>query len=90
MRRGVIRQKVLSMKIDPARWLILELKGSHDWNLQVVGPEPLCVELAKLKECEAMDEAVSMAKAHFRVVNPRVIIPGLVQWREALVVESAA
>jgi hypothetical protein len=90
MRRGVIRQKVLSMKIDPARWLVLELKGSHDWNLRVVGPEPLYVELAKLTECEAMDEAVSMAKSHFGVVNPRVIIPGLVQWREALVVESAA
>jgi len=40
MPKGFIREQIFSMKIDPKRWLILETKGFHDWNLRVVGPEP--------------------------------------------------
>jgi hypothetical protein len=87
MPRGFIREQIFSMKIDSERWLILETKGRHDWNLRVVGPEPLEVDLVELTVREAKDWAVSMAKEHFRNVNRRVIIARFQEWHEALFVE---
>jgi hypothetical protein len=87
MPRGFIREQIFSTKIDPKRWLILETKGRHDWNLRVVGPEPLVVDLVELTDREAKKWAVSLAKVHFRRVNPRVIVARFQQWREALFVE---
>ena len=49
MPKGFIREEMIfSIKIDPKRWLILETKGRHDWNLRVVGPEPLDVYRGKV------------------------------------------
>jgi hypothetical protein len=89
MRRGFIQDRIFSTKIDPERWLILEQKGVHNWNLRVVGPEPLNVELVELTGREARDRAVSMAKEHFKDVNPRVIVPRFQRWRMALFVERS-
>jgi hypothetical protein len=89
MPKGFIREQIFSMKIDPKRWLILATKGRHDWNLRVVGPEPLNVDLVELTDREAMDWAISLAKVHFRKVNPRVIVARFQQWREALFVEQS-
>ena len=82
----LIRQ-MLSAKIDPERWLVLIKRGLHQWNLRVVGPEPLDVELVELTDQEAKNHALSMANEHFRAVNPRVIIPRFQQWRVALSVD---
>ena len=88
MPRGFIREQIFSMKIDPKRWLILETKGLHDWNLRVVGPEPLEVYRVKLTVREAKDWAISMAREHFRKVNPRVIVAQFQRWQEAVFVEQ--
>ena len=77
------------MKIDPKRWLILETKGRQDWNFRVVGPEPLEAYRVELTVPEAMDWAMSLAKEHFRNVNPRVMIAQLQRWREAVFVERS-
>jgi hypothetical protein len=90
MFKGFIREEMIfSMKIDPKRWLILETKGRHDWNLRVVGPEPLDVYRVKLTVREAKDWAISIAKEHFRNVNPRVIVAQFQRWREAVFVERS-
>ena len=87
MPRGFIREQIFSTMIDPERWLVLETRGRHDWNIRLVGPEPFDVDLVELTAQEAKDWAVSMAKEHFRNVNPRVIVARFQQWREALFVE---
>jgi hypothetical protein len=89
MPRGFIREQIFSTIIDRERWLVLETKGHHDWNLRVVGPEPLDVDLVELTAQEAKDWAVALAKEHFRNVNPRVIVRRFQRWREALFVERA-
>jgi hypothetical protein len=48
-----------------------------------MGPEPFDVDRVALTDHEAKDWAVSMAKEHFRNVNPRVIVQRFQQWREA-------
>ena len=90
MPRRLIRVRIFSAQTDPERWLILELKGRHDWNLRVVGPEPLNAELVELTVHEAMDQALSMVKVHFRDMNPRVTLAPFQRWREALFVEQSA
>ena len=87
MPRGFIREQIFSMKVDPKRWLILETKGRHDWNLRVIGPEPLEDYLVESTVREAKDWAISRAKEHFRNVNPRVIVAQFQRWREAVLVE---
>jgi hypothetical protein len=82
--RKFIRREMFSVKIDPERWLLLIKKGFHDWNLRVLGPEPLEVELLKLTDHEAQSEALTLAREHFRAVNPRVRIPRFQRWRLAL------
>ncbi len=89
MPRRFIREQIFSIVIDRKRWLVLETKGNHDWNLRVVGPEPLDVDLVELTAQEAKDRAVALAKEHFRKVNPKVLLERFQQWREALFVESA-
>jgi hypothetical protein len=89
MSKGFIREQIFSMKIDPKRWLILETKGRQDWNFRVVGPEPLEAYRVELTVREAMDWAMSLAKEHFRNVNPRVMIAQLQRWREAVFVERS-
>jgi len=89
MPKGFIREQIFSMKIDPKRWLILETKGRHDWSLQVFGPEPLQTYRVQLTVREAKDWATSMAKEHFRNVNPRVIVAQFQRWREAVFVERS-
>ena len=90
MPKGFIREEMIfSIKIDPKRWLILETKGRHDWNLRVVGPEPLDVYRVKLTVREAKDWAISIAKEHFRIVNPRVIVAQFQRWQEAVFVERS-
>jgi len=79
----------ISLMIDRERWLVLETKDRHDWNLRVVGPEPLDVDLLELTTPQAKRRAVALAKEHFRNANPRVIVARLQQWREALFVEHA-
>ena len=83
MSNGLIRQ-MLSAKIDPERWLILIKKGLHHWNFRVVGPEPLDVEMEELTDLAAKNRVLSMAKEHFKAVNPKVRIPRFQQWRTAL------
>ena len=90
MPRRLIREQIFSTMIDPERWLVLETKGRHDWNLRVVGPEPLYADRVELTAREAKDWAVSMAEEHFRNVNPRVIVARFQRWREALFVERPA
>jgi hypothetical protein len=68
---------------------VLETKGHYDWNLRIVGPEPLDVDLVRLTAQEAKDWAVALAKEHFRKANPRVLIERFQHWREALFVERA-
>jgi len=89
MPRGFIREQIFSIMIDRERWLVLETKERHHWNLRVVGPEPLDVDLVELTAQQAKDRAVALAKEHFRNVNPRVLIERFQQWREALFVERA-
>ena len=89
MPRGFIREQIFSIMIDRERWLVLETRGHHDWNLRVVGPEPLDVHLVELTTQEAKDSAVALAKEHFGNANPRVLIERFQQWREALFVERA-
>jgi len=89
MPRGFIREQIFSIMIDRERWLVLETRGHHDWNLRVVGPEPLDVDLVELTTPQAKRRAVVLAKEHFRNANPRVIVARLQQWREALFVEHA-
>ena len=89
MSKGFIREQIFSMRIDPKRWLILETKGRQDWNFRVVGPEPLEAYRVELTVREAMDWAMSLAKEHFRNVNPRVMIAQLQRWREAVFVERS-
>jgi hypothetical protein len=79
-----IQREIFSVKIDPERWLVLMKKGFHDWNLRVLGPEPLDVELLKLTDHEAKCEALTLAQKHFRAVNPGVKIPRFQRWRLAL------
>jgi hypothetical protein len=79
----LIRQ-IFSVKIDPERWLVLLKNGLRRWNLRVVGPEPLDVELVELTDHEAKNRALSMASEHFSTVNPKVTIPRSQQWRVAL------
>jgi hypothetical protein len=74
---------MFSVKIDPERWLVLIGKGLDNWNLRVVGPEPLDVDLGELTTHEAKEQALSLATKHFSAVNPRVIISRLQQWRLA-------
>ncbi len=83
MSSGLIRQ-MLSAKIDPERWLVLIKRGLHHWNFRVVGPEPLDVEMEELTDGAAQNRALSMAKAHFRAVNPKVRIRPFQRWRTAL------
>src|SRR5207249_410934 len=87
MPRGFIREQIFSMRIDSERWMVLETKGHHDWNLRVTGPEPLDADLGELTVRQAKDWAVLMAQEHFRKVNPRVIVARFQQWHEALFVE---
>jgi len=87
MPKGSLREQIFSTKIDPKRWLILETKGRHDWNLRVIGPEPLEDYLVESTVREAKDWAISRAKEHFRNVNPRVIVAQFQRWREAVLVE---
>ena len=87
MPRSFIREQIFSTLIDPERWLILETKGRHDWNLRIVGPEPFDVDRVGLTVGEAKDWAVLIAEEHFRNVNPRVIVARFQRWREALFVE---
>jgi hypothetical protein len=89
MSRCIIFEQIFSTTIDRERWLILELKGRHNWTLRVVGPEPLCADLVELTVREAKDQAVAMAKEHFKGVNPRVIVAPFQQWRKALFVERS-
>ncbi len=63
--------KCFLTKIDPERWLVLMKKGLHDWNLRVIGPEPLDVDLADMTVCQAQECSLSMATEHFKAVNPR-------------------
>ena len=84
MLRRFIRDEIFSVKIDPERWLVLIKKGLHNWNLRVVGPEPLDVDLLELSDHEAKDQALSVAAEHFKAVNPRVVISRIQQWRLAL------
>jgi len=83
MPNRLIRQ-MFSAKIDPERWLVLLKKGIHRWNLRVIGPEPLDVNLVELTDEEAKNHALSMANEHFRAVNPKITIPRFQQWRIAL------
>jgi hypothetical protein len=83
MLRRFIWEEIFSAKIDAERWLVLIKKGLHNWNLRVVGPEPLNVDLVELTSDEARDEALSIAKEHFKAVNPRVVISRIQQWRLA-------
>jgi hypothetical protein len=83
MLRRFIREEMFSAKIDRERWLVLIKKGLHNWNLRVVGPEPLNVDLVELTSNEARDEALSRAREHFKAVNPRVVIFRIQQWRLA-------
>ena len=87
MLRGFLREEMFTAKIDPERWLVLIKKGLHKWNLRVVGPEPLDVDLIELIGHEAKDQALSMAKKHFKAVNPKVIISRIQQWRIATSLE---
>ena len=90
MPKSFIREEmILSIKIDPKRWLILQTKRRHHWKLRVIGPEPLEVYRVELTVREAKDWAISMAKEHFRNVNPRVILARFQRWREALFVERS-
>jgi hypothetical protein len=89
MPKGFIREQIFSIKIDPKRWLILETKGFHDWNLRVVGPEPLEAYRVELTVREAMEWAISMAKEHFKNANPRVMVAEFQRWREAVFVERS-
>jgi hypothetical protein len=82
MSRDFVREHMFSMKIDPERWLVLIKRGLNNWNLRVVGPEPL--DLVKLTGSQAKDRAVSMAAEHFKAVNPRVVISRIQQWRLAM------
>jgi len=86
---GFIREQIFSIMIDRERWLVLETKGHHDWNLRIVGPEPLDVDSVELTTQQAKDWAVALAKEHFKNVNPRVIVARFQRWREALFVEHA-
>jgi hypothetical protein len=86
MPNSLIRQ-MLSAKIDPERWLVLIKSGLNPWNLRVVRPEPLDVELVELTDQEVKNHALSRANEHFRTVNPRVIVPRFQQWRVALSVD---
>ena len=83
MSGNIIRQ-MLSAKIDPERWLILIKKGLHRWNLRVVGPEPLDVELVELTDQHAKNQALSIASEHFKTTNPRIVIPRFQEWRIAM------
>jgi hypothetical protein len=89
MFRRFIREEIFSVKIDPERWLVLIKKGLHNWNLRVVGPEPLNVDLVQLTGSEAKAQALSMATEHFKAVNPRVVISRIQQWKLALSSEQS-
>jgi hypothetical protein len=84
MLKRFIRKEMFSVKIDPERWLVLITKGLYNWNLRVVGPEPLDVDMGEFTGQEAKNRAISMAVEHFRSVNPRVVIYRNPQWRLAL------
>ena len=84
MFKGFIREEIFSVKIDPERWLVLIKKGFHNWNLRVVGPEPLNVDLMQLTDSEAKAQALSRATEHFKTVNPRVVISQIQQWKLVL------
>ena len=79
-----IREQMFSATIDPERWLVLMKKGLHDWNLQVIGPEPLDVDFADMSASQAQERSLSMASEHFRAVNSKVLISRIQQWRLAL------
>ena len=79
-----VREQMFSAKIDPERWLVLMKKGLHDWNLRVIGPEPLDVDLADMSVFQAQECSLSMATEHFKAVNPRVLTSRTQQWRLAL------
>jgi len=89
MLRRLIREEMFSAKIDPQRWLVLMKKGLHDWNLRIVGPEPLDVDLLELSGHEAKDRALSMAQEHFRLANPDIVISRIQRWRVAVFSERA-
>jgi hypothetical protein len=89
MRERFRREEMFSFKIDPERWLVLITKGLHNWNLRVVGPEPLNVDLVDLTDQEAQGQALSLATKHFEAVNPKVVISRIQQWRLALSSEQA-
>ena len=79
-----IREQMFSAKIDPERWLVLMKKGLHDWNLRVIGPEPLDVDFADMSASQAQERSLSLASEHFKAVNSKVLISRIQQWRLAL------
>jgi len=79
-----IREQIFSAKVDPERWLVLMKKGLHDWNLRVIGPEPLDVDFADMSASQAQERSLSMATEHFKAVNPKVLTYRIQQWRLAL------
>jgi hypothetical protein len=83
MSTRLVRQ-MLSAKLDPERWLVLMKRELDHWNLRVVGPEPLEVELVASTDHEAENSAWSIARQHFRSVNSKVVIPRFQRWRTAL------
>ena len=84
MLRRLIREEMFSAKIDPERWLVLMKKGLRNWNLRIVGPEPLDVDLTELSGRDAKDQALSVAQEHFKMANPRIVVPQVQKWRLAL------
>jgi hypothetical protein len=89
MFRKYFQTIMFSAKVDPERWIVLIKRGLRRWNLRIVGPEPLDVELVELTDTEAKDRALLTAKDHFGAVNPRIIIPRSQQWRVALSVDRS-
>jgi len=89
MLKKYVNTVMFSAKIDPERWLVLIRKGLRRWNLRVIGPEPLDVELVELTDNAAKNHALMTAKEHFDAVNPRVVVPRSQQWRVALSVDRS-
>ena len=82
--------QVLSAKIDPERWLVLELRGSSNWTLQIVGPEPLTSDFVEISVIAAQSHAGKLAEKHLKQANARAIVPPHLRWREAIRIEQAA
>ena len=88
MTRWMSSFKTISSRLDTQRCLTLSLIGSHQWHLQLWGPETFTADFADLTLDEVRFHARSVVADYFQHANPRVKVPPVLPWCTAVAVRK--